>query len=94
VTETGLGSHEAGNADKDYERLRWQCRRGMRELDELLQPFLRRHLYSLDDGEMQSFRRLLACQDQQLLGYLMLNETPEDQGWVDVIAKIRACAAD
>ena len=94
MTEATLSSLAAGHDDKDYERLRWQCRRGMRELDELLQPFLRRHLYSLDDDEMKIFRRLLACQDQQLLGLLMLNETPEDHGWVDVIAKIRACAAD
>ena len=75
-------------------RLRWQCRRGLRELDELLQPFLRQHLYSLSDADLQVFRQLLACQDQELLAYLMLNESPQDQGWVDVIAKIRACAAD
>ena len=79
---------------KERDRLRWQCRRGLRELDELLQPFLRQHLYSLSDADLQVFRQLLACQDQELLAYLMLNESPQDQGWVDVIAKIRACAAD
>jgi antitoxin CptB len=80
--------------DKERDRLRWQCRRGLRELDELLQPFLRRYLYASSDAELQVFRQLLACQDQQLLGYLMLNEPPPDHGWVDVITKIRSCAAD
>jgi len=91
--ESALG-HTADLDNKGRERLRWQCRRGLRELDELLQPFLRRYLYTLSDGELQIFRQLLACQDQKLLAYLMLNETPLDQGWVDVIEKIRACAAD
>jgi len=80
--------------EKQRDRLRWQCRRGLRELDELLQPFLRRHLYDINEQELQVFRQLLACQDQKLLAYLMLNETPDDQGWVNVITKIRACAAD
>ena len=72
-------------------RLRWQCRRGMRELDELLQPFVKRQLDHISDIELQIFRQLLKCPDQQLLAYLMLNEMPQDQGWVDVIGKIRAC---
>lgn len=93
MTEPAL-SHATGLDDKGRERLRWQCRRGLRELDELLQPFLRRYLYTLSDGELQIFRQMLVCEDQKLLACLMLNEIPQDQGWVDVIAKIRACAAD
>jgi antitoxin CptB len=80
--------------DQERARLRWQCRRGMRELDELLQPFVRYYLDTISATELQVFRQLLACPDQRLLAYLMLHETAEDQGWVDVINKIRACAAD
>lgn len=75
-------------------RLHWQCRRGMRELDELLQPFVKRQLDHISDVELQVFRQLLNCPDQQLLAYLMLNEIPQDQGWVDVINKIRASVRD
>jgi antitoxin CptB len=75
-------------------RLRWQCRRGMRELDELLQPYVTAHLERISGDELQIFRQLLNCPDQQLLAYLMLNETPQDQGWVDVIGKIRAAVRD
>ena len=80
--------------DQERARLRWQCRRGMRELDELLQPFVRRYLDVISARELQVLRQLLACPDQHLLAYLMLHETPEDQGWVDVINRIRICAAD
>lgn len=75
-------------------RLRWQCRRGMRELDELLQPFVKHQIDHISDVELQIFRQLLNCPDQQLLAYLMLNEIPPDQGWVDVIDKIRASVRD
>jgi len=74
--------------------LRWQCRRGMRELDELLQPFVRSQLDHISSAELQIFRQLLACPDQRLLAYLMLHESPQDQGWVAIIDKIRACATD
>ena len=76
--------------DHERARLRWQCRRGMRELDELLQPFVNAQLEGISSDELQIFRQLLNCPDQQLLAYLMLNEIPQDQGWVDVIGKIRA----
>lgn len=66
----------------------------MRELDELLQPFVHRSVAELDETELQSFNEMLDCQDQKLLSYLMLNEIPEDQGWVDVITKIRTSAGD
>lgn len=87
VTPVSLDEHERA-------RLRWQCRRGMRELDELLQPFVRAGLEQISSSELQIFRQLLSCPDQQLLAYLMLNEIPEDQGWVDVIDKIRAGVND
>jgi len=79
---------------RERERLRWQCRRGLRELDELLQPFLRRRYDDLNEEEMRIFRDLLSCTDPDLLKYLMKNKAPQDQGWVDVIEKIRSCAAD
>jgi len=80
--------------ENERARLRWQCRRGMRELDELLQPFATVYLEQISLDELQIFRQLLNCPDQQLLAYLMLNEIPQDQGWADVIGKIRACVSD
>lgn len=92
-----MSSHDAVLVHLDEHeraRLRWQCRRGMRELDELLRPYVTTCLDGVSSDELQIFRQLLNCPDQQLLAYLMLNETPQDQGWVDVIDKIRACVRD
>jgi len=53
------------------DRIRWHCRRGMLELDLLLQRFSRDHLPHLDDEQTARFVELLALPDQQLLDLLM-----------------------
>ncbi|HHH49008.1 MAG TPA: succinate dehydrogenase assembly factor 2 [Gammaproteobacteria bacterium] len=73
-------------------RLRWQCRRGMRELDELLQGFLERGYAQLDESQRLAFERLLGTQDNLLLEYLMGRSVPKDSGTADVVAKIRHAA--
>ena len=73
-------------------RLRWQCRRGMRELDELLQSFLECGYAQLDDAQRLTFERLLTTQDNQLLEYFMGRSVPRDSDTADVVAKIRHAA--
>ena len=73
-------------------RLRWQCRRGMRELDELLQSFLKHGYSLLDADQRETFERLLTTQDNQLLEYFMGRSVPEDTATADVVAKIRHAA--
>ena len=57
-------------------RLRWQCRRGMRELDELLAAYLDCHYDGAPEHEKTAFRRLLALSDPELAGYLLQREVP------------------
>lgn len=73
-------------------RLRWQCRRGMRELDELLQTFLERGYSQLNDTQRMTFERLLATQDNLLLEYFMGRSVAKDSDIADVVAKIRHAA--
>ncbi len=73
-------------------RLRWQCRRGMRELDELLQGFLERGYPQLNAAQRLTFERLLATQDNLLLEYFMGRGLPRDSDVADVVAKIRHAA--
>ena len=73
-------------------RLRWQCRRGMRELDELLQTFLERGYPQLNGTQRMTFERLLTTQDNQLLEYFMGRSVPKDADTADVVAKIRHAA--
>ncbi|MBI5450632.1 MAG: succinate dehydrogenase assembly factor 2 [Gammaproteobacteria bacterium] len=73
-------------------RLQWKCRRGMRELDELLQGYLQQHGAGLTPDALQTFDQLLEYSDQQLLEILMGREVPERQGLADVVERIRAAA--
>lgn len=59
-------------------QLRWQCRRGMLELDMLLMPFVDDAFSSLTPKQQQDFKRLLAHEDSQLFPWLMLREIPAD----------------
>jgi len=69
-------------------RLRWQCRRGMRELDELLLAYLERHYDGGDSDEKAAFRRLLDLSDPELMGYLLQHDRPVAEAMARVITRI------
>ena len=73
-------------------RLRWRCRRGMLELDLLLQGFLDNGYAELDEAQQQRFVELLELPDQDLFEILMTTEAPEKKEFSHVIAKIRHAA--
>ena len=74
-------------------RLAWQCRRGMRELDELLNGFLLQGYRGLDEASQGSFARLLEYPDAVLLELLMGRMTPADKDVACIVQKIRNTAA-
>ena len=69
--------------------LRWRCRRGMRELDVLLERYLRDLYPSAPAAEQQAFAALLEAPDPQLFAYVVQRETPVDPEWAHVIARLR-----
>lgn len=69
--------------------LRWQCRRGMRELDELLLGWLDRQYEAASNRRKEAFRELLALPDPELLAYLLKAQAARDPDTADVIASIR-----
>lgn len=75
-------------------RLYWQCRRGMLELDSLLQGFFQQRIDDLSQQQLASFEALLKSPDDLLLEYLMGRMIPMDAGMADVVAKIRQSAAN
>ena len=56
--------------------LKWQCRRGMRELDELLLKYLEQRYELAPDSEKAAFCALLELPDPELVGYLLQQESP------------------
>ncbi len=69
-------------------RLRWQCRRGMKELDALMVGYLENHYPNVDPEEKAAFERVLRLSDPELIGYLLKGEQPEDPGVAAVIRRI------
>ena len=73
-------------------RLMWASRRGMLELDLMLQPFVEQHYDQLDQTDQQLFQKLLELEDQQLFLWLVRGEQAMDintQRIVDIICESR-----
>ena len=70
-------------------RLYWQCRRGMLELDSLLQNYYKKNIDSLTDLQLTKFENLLQCSDELLLEYLMGRTVPTDAGIATLVREIR-----
>lgn len=67
-------------------KLRWRCRRGMKEMDAMLGRYLERHADTIPLDDME---RLLECQDDQLWQWLMGRSSPEDGELKRLIVAIR-----
>jgi antitoxin CptB len=52
-------------------RLKWQCRRGTKELDFLLNRYLETGYLEADQQEREMFRELLGMEDDRLIGVFM-----------------------
>jgi antitoxin CptB len=55
----------------NFGKLRWHCRRGLLELDLILEKFLARHLEDLDAGQIAVLQELLALPDNDLFDMVM-----------------------
>ena len=77
---------------RELSRLRWRCRRGMRELDELLLRYIERRLPRAERDERDAFASLLELPDPELFGYLAGRRprAATDPMIANVIARIRS----
>ncbi len=73
--------------------LKWQCRRGMLELDVFLQKFLQYGYEQLSEQQCKDFYELLEFPDQELLELLLGQVSATEQHINDIADKIRQCAA-
>lgn len=64
---------------EDLRRLRWQCRRGLLELDLLFLRFLDEQYAGLTANDRNAFRKLLEQSDAQLLGWIQCQQEPPDE---------------
>lgn len=73
---------------KENPRLRWLCRRGMKELDVLLEHYLAHEHDKAPEAERNAFRALLECQDPVLWDYVMERDQPQDEEQLNVVRKL------
>jgi antitoxin CptB len=70
------------------QKLQWQCRRGMLELDYLFRDFLDNHYEQLDDVDKYHFVDLLKHSDQDLQQWLVNKSSPANRDLLDIVEKI------
>lgn len=70
-------------------RLRWRCRRGMKELDLVLLRYLEQDYPQASPADRDAFERILELQDPDLFGYLVGRDTPAEASLRHVVARIR-----
>jgi antitoxin CptB len=74
-------------------RLRWHCRRGMKELDVALQNWLEHRYGAASSEERQLFQQFLELPDPVIAAYLLGREQPEDPRQHALVTQLRQAAS-
>ncbi len=74
-------------SDEELNRMRWAARRGMLELDLVLEPFVAQRYPQLPVEDRERFRRLMGCEDQELFAWFLRREQP-DAEYADIVSKV------
>ena len=73
----------------EQNRMRWASRRGLLELDLLLGPFVEEVFPELDSNAREAYRRLMSCDDQDILNWIMGRAPLSDSTLASIVANIR-----
>jgi len=72
-----MSAWESPFSDVAHKRLKWRCRRGMKELDFLLLRYLQRRTVLTSD-EAAAFAEFLELPDPDIARYLLAGDVPPD----------------
>lgn len=75
---------------KELERARWRCRRGLLELDIVLQRFMDKHYTQLSEAELQQLVILLDLSDNDLWDMITTRKELEDASLRPVLRLLQA----
>jgi succinate dehydrogenase flavin-adding protein (antitoxin of CptAB toxin-antitoxin module) len=76
--------------ERERERLRWRSRRGLLELDLVLQRFWAPPGPELDEAQVRALAKLLAMPDNDLLDLVMGRATNADPTLEQVLVRLKA----
>ena len=68
--------------DEEINRMRWASRRGMLELDLVLEPFVTARYAALDASDRKR------CEDQDLFAWFLAREQPADEELAAIVSQI------
>ena len=68
--------------------MRWASRRGMLELDLVLEPFVSARYAALSDDDKIRYRDLMLCEDQELFGWFLGRQIPDDPELAAIVRTI------
>jgi antitoxin CptB len=74
--------------EQEIGRLRWRCRRGMRELDVLLTRYVEEHYARASREHQEAFRMLLESPDPLIHAYCLGHEAPPTRVLASLIGLI------
>jgi len=72
------------------DRIRWRCRRGLLELDLVLNAFAGAELDGLSAAELSAFVRLLEAADNDLWDWVSARSDPPDADLADLVHRLRS----
>jgi antitoxin CptB len=73
----------------ELKKLRWRCRRGMKELDQLLERWLDRGYAAASERERGVFLQILDSEDDRLWRWFLGYEAPPDAELAALVQRIR-----
>jgi len=75
-------------AQEEINRMLWAARRGMLELDLVLEPYVVARYAQLSATDRRCFQQLLLCEDQDLFAWFMQRGQPDDQELAGIVSQI------
>ena len=79
---------------QDLGRLRWRCRRGLKELDVLLTRYVEEEFVNAPAAHQRAFRELLEASDPLIYAYCLGQEPPPTAELSALIERITGRAPD
>lgn len=74
--------------EEQKRRYSWQCRRGLLEVDVVLNGYLDQHFLTDSEENRQRFEQLLACPDPDLFEWFTGRSLPDDSQLADYVTHI------
>lgn len=75
---------------EEKSRILWRCRRGIKEMDIVLQDFIKDSYDELNNENKSAFSKLLEEQDLDILNWILGKDKPKDTALIEIIKKIRS----